>query len=68
MSFLDHVLQPPSYGWKDTKGELIKPTRREILREFFKRLNVFKDRKNWLPFFSWLQLSIRFRVSGWFRN
>lgn len=56
MSFLDHVLQPPSYGWKDKNGELVKPTRGEILREFFKRLNVFKDRKNWLPFFSWLKV------------
>src|SRR6185295_4262482 len=26
---------------------------REILREFFKRLNVFKDRKNWLAFWGW---------------
>lgn len=52
MSFLDHVLQPPSYGWKDTSGEIVKPTRKEILSEFFKRLNVSKDRKNWLPFFS----------------
>lgn len=56
MSFLDHVLQPPSYGWKDNEGNLITPTRKEILREFFKRLNVFKDRKNWLPFFSWLKV------------
>jgi len=56
MSFLDHVLQPPSYGWKNANGELVKPTRGEILREFFKRLNVFKDRKNWLPFFSWLKV------------
>ncbi len=35
MSFLDHVLQPPSYGWRDRNGVLVKPTRGEILREFF---------------------------------
>ena len=56
MPFLDHVLQPPSYGWNDNKGELIKPTVLQILKEFFTRLNVVGDRKNWLPFFSWLKV------------
>ncbi len=56
MAFLDHVLQPPAYGWKDTNGALIKPTPKQIFTEFFSRLNVFSNRKNWLPFFSWLKV------------
>ena len=57
MSFLDYVLQPPSYGWQDETGKLIKPSNKEIIKEFFKRLNIFKDRRNWLPFFSWLKIA-----------
>jgi fatty-acid desaturase len=56
MPFLDHVLQTPSYGWKDNQGTLIKPSVKQILTEFFSRLNLIKDRKNWLPFFSWLKV------------
>src|SRR5580698_906649 len=56
MAFLDHVLQRPSYGWKDTNGDLVKPTAKQIFSEFFSRLNVFKDKKNWLPFFSWFKV------------
>ena len=56
MPFLDHVLQPPAYGWKDEQGNLVKPGINQILSEFFSRLNVFKDKKNWLPFFSWLKV------------
>ena len=56
MAFLDHVLQAPSYGWKDTDGVFIKPTNGQIFKEFFSRLNVFRDRKNWLPFFSWFKV------------
>ena len=57
MPFLDHVLQMPSYGWNDAQGNLIKPTTKQILREFFSRLNIFKTRRNWLPFFSWLKVA-----------
>jgi len=56
MSFLDKVLQPPSYGWQDAEGQLIKPTSKQILTEFFSRLNIFKDRRNWLSFFSWFRV------------
>ena len=56
MAFLDHVLQRPSYGWKNTAGLLIKPSNTEIWKEFFTRLNFFSDRRNWLPFFSWLKV------------
>jgi len=56
MAFLDHVLQQPSYGWSDEQGELTRPRISAIFKEFAGRLNVFKDRKNWLPFFSWLKV------------
>jgi fatty-acid desaturase len=56
MAFLDYVLQPPTYGWKDESGNLIKPTPKQIFSEFFSRLNVFRSRKNWLAFFSWLKV------------
>ncbi|MXV14650.1 fatty acid desaturase [Hufsiella ginkgonis] len=56
MALLDYVLQEPAYGWKDSTGNLVKPTVGEILKEFFSRLNIVKDRKNWLPFFSWLKV------------
>lgn len=56
MAFLDYVLQPPSYGWQDDSGNLVQPSKSAILKEFFSRLNVFRDRKNWLPFFSWLKV------------
>ena len=56
MPFLDHVLQTPSYGWKDEQGSLIKPSVKQIVKEFFSRLNVFKTRTNWLPFFSWFKV------------
>ena len=56
MTFLDVVLDPPAYGWKDENGELAKPTAKQILKEFFSRLNIFKTRKNWLPVFSWLKV------------
>jgi len=44
---LKSVLAAPRYGFDSF------PSSREILREFFSRLNVFRTRKNWLPFFSW---------------
>jgi stearoyl-CoA desaturase (delta-9 desaturase) len=56
MAFLDHVLQRPSYGWKDEYGELVRPGKADIIKEFFKRLNVFRDRRNWLPFIGWLKV------------
>ena len=58
MAFLDNVLDPPAYGWADHSGKLIKPTSTQIFKEFFTRLNVFKDRRNWLPFFSWIRVIV----------
>lgn len=56
MKFLDYVLEPPSYGWQDEQGNLIKPSPKQIFREFLSRINVFKNRKNWLSFISWFQI------------
>ena len=58
MNFLDRVLDPPSYGWKNDKGELSKPAPKQLFSEFFTRLNIFSSRKNWLPFFSWIRVII----------
>lgn len=52
--FLKRVLRIPSYGFETPSGELYVPTHREILKEFFFRLNIFRSRKNWLPFVTWL--------------
>ena len=53
MSFIEHVLDQPSYGWKDADGALYKPTAKQIFQEFLSRINIIRTRKNWLPFFSW---------------
>jgi stearoyl-CoA desaturase (delta-9 desaturase) len=56
MTFLKNVLEPPSYGWRDESGSLITPCPGQISKEFFSRLNVFKNKKNWLSFISWLSV------------
>ncbi len=53
MAFLDQVLDPPSYGYLRNQ-KLYVPTKSEIFREFFSRINIFQTRKNWLPLFGWL--------------
>ena len=60
MAFLDYLLEPPTYGWSDSKGNLIKPTSKQLFSEFFSRLNIFKTPKNSLPFFSWLTVACLF--------
>ena len=54
MAFIDSVLHVPSYGWKDANGELIVPTKKQLLKEAFSRVNVFKNRRNWISMMSWL--------------
>ncbi|MBE9463294.1 fatty acid desaturase [Dyadobacter subterraneus] len=56
MPFLDTVLQTPAYGWKDAAGNLVRPGAGAILREFFSRLNIWADRRNWLPLMSWMKV------------
>jgi fatty-acid desaturase len=58
MSFLDRVLDPPSYGYEHA-GVLTVPTHRELLWEFLGRMNIIRSRKNWLPLLGWtLSLSL----------
>jgi fatty-acid desaturase len=53
MSLQIRTLEPPAYGFIKN-GTLYIPSHREIFREFFSRLNIFKTKKNWLPFVGWL--------------
>ncbi len=53
MAFIDNILQTPSYGWQDEKGELIKPTTKQLWSEAFSRINIFKDKRNWISLTSW---------------
>lgn len=52
MLFIEKILQPPSYGWKDENGNLYNPSNMQITGEFFRRINIFTNIKNWLPFLS----------------
>jgi sn-1 stearoyl-lipid 9-desaturase len=56
MGLLDILLEPPTYGWQDNEGNLVKPAPRQLFGEFFSRLNVLKDKRNWLPFLSWFSV------------
>lgn len=53
MAFIDNVLDTPSYKWADTNGNLITPSVSTLFKEAFRRTNIFKNKKNWLPFLSW---------------
>lgn len=53
MAFIDKVLQVPSYGWVDGNEKLVVPSTQALFREAFSRINIFKTKKNWMPFFSW---------------
>lgn len=74
MSFLDRVLEPPSYGY-EKNGQVHVPTAQAIAREFFSRLNILSTRKNWLALVGWtttlslgvpLALSFTHFFNGWF--
>jgi len=55
-TFIDDLLYAPSYGWKDKNGSLTIPTKNMLWAETFSRINVFRSRKNWISFASWLML------------
>lgn len=57
-SLIDHVLKTPLYGWKDLEDHLIIPTSRQVFKEFWLRLNIFRSKKNWLAFFGWSRVLI----------
>ncbi len=52
-TFLQRVLEPPSYGWS-RNGEFYAPTVREIMSHWLDRMNIFRSRKNWLPIAGWV--------------
>jgi sn-1 stearoyl-lipid 9-desaturase len=54
MAFIDKVLQEPSYGWTDSQGKLVIPPMKTLFRESFRRINIFKTRKNWIALYNWL--------------
>jgi stearoyl-CoA desaturase (delta-9 desaturase) len=53
MGFVNRILIQPSYGFV-RNGELYVPSRRELFREFFHRLNIFNTRKNWVALLCWI--------------
>ncbi len=48
MALMENMLEEPSYGWANKKGELVVPTTRQLFREVFLRINIFKTRTNWI--------------------
>jgi stearoyl-CoA desaturase (delta-9 desaturase) len=66
MAFIDRILQPPSYGWADEKGELIAPSTATLFREAFNRINIFKTKKNWIPFINWMVVLCMLPFFGFF--
>jgi stearoyl-CoA desaturase (delta-9 desaturase) len=52
MAFIDHVLQQPSYGWKDRNDVLVKPSAKQLWKEAFQRMNIFQSKRNWISFAS----------------
>src|ERR1700744_4980416 len=56
-TFIDDLLFAPSYGWKDPQGSLVIPTKKQLWSEAFSRINIFKTRKNWISFVSFLMLA-----------
>lgn len=57
MAFIDDLLQKPSYGWADENGQLVVPTTRQLFKEAVSRVNIFKTKKNWIPFIDWVILA-----------
>jgi sn-1 stearoyl-lipid 9-desaturase len=57
MAFIDDLLYTPSYGWKDKNDALVIPTTKQLWSEAFCRINVFRTRKNWISFVSFLMLA-----------
>jgi len=54
MAFIDTILHQPSYGWQKENGELIIPSKMQLIKEAVSRINIFKSRKNWISLLGWL--------------
>jgi fatty-acid desaturase len=59
---LANFLERPHYPY-EKNGKLYIPTHREIFREFFFRMNIFRTFKNWLPATAW---GSAFALAGFF--
>ena len=57
MPLIDYILHKPSYGWKNENGELIIPTTKQLFREAFSRIDIFKSPKNWISLIGWLMIA-----------
>src|ERR1044071_10452790 len=57
-NFIDVILQEPSYGWSDEKGDLIVPTTKQLWSEAFQRINFIKSKKNWISGISWVMAAL----------
>ncbi|MBS1606215.1 MAG: fatty acid desaturase [Bacteroidetes bacterium] len=55
-SFIENLLHAPSYGWKDQADNLIVPSSKQLWLEALSRINIFRSRKNWISFVSFLML------------
>lgn len=53
MKLSDYILMEPRYKWADENGNFIKPTIGQILSEYFYRINIFRDIRNWFPLYAW---------------
>ncbi|SEM94061.1 stearoyl-CoA desaturase (delta-9 desaturase) [bacterium A37T11] len=47
---LDKILDPPSYGWTDSKGGFSKPGSKQIISEFFNGSISFIAERTGYPF------------------
>ncbi|KAA9325643.1 fatty acid desaturase [Adhaeribacter soli] len=54
MAFIDEILQEPAYGWKNAEGKLVTPSIKQLYSEAFSRINIFKDKRNWISLISWV--------------
>lgn len=53
MAFIDRILQVPTYKWADDDGNLVKPSAKQLWTEAFKRTNIIRSKRNWIPFINW---------------
>lgn len=54
MKLSDYILMEPRYKWADEHGNFVKPTLGQLFSEYFYRINIFRDKRNWFPLYAWL--------------
>lgn len=54
MTLNDYILIEPRYKWADSEGNFIKPTAKQMWSEYFYRINIFRDKRNWFPLYAWV--------------